>query len=121
MGSGEHSLEFGSDYLFFKLFIQFMYFLKSRLVCGLTPQLYEHTNIFCLTHQAVPARQDLLDHGTFAKNDLRLLIVIPETRCSNTGLYLLDILPLAIYVKGTPEAWKSALRALLLLLFLPCT
>src|SRR6185369_3145218 len=115
MRAGEHPLEFGSNHLFFKLFIQFMHFLKGCLILGLAPQLYKHSDIFRLAHQAVPARQYLLDHGSFAKDDLRLLIVIPETGCCDAGFYLLNILPFAIYVKETPEAWRSALRALLLL------
>src|SRR6185369_13374521 len=117
--SGEHPLEFGGNHLFFKLFIQFVSFLKSRLVLDLAAELDKHADIFSLTLQAVPARQYLFDHGSFAKDDLRPLIIIPETGCGDAGLYLLDILPFAIYVKETPEAWKSALRALLLLLPLP--
>jgi len=121
MGAGEHPLEFGGNHLFFELFIQFVGFLESRLILDLAAQLDQDSDICSLPLQAVPARQDLLDDGPFPKNDLGLLVIIPETGCCDTGLYLLDILPLAIYVKETPEAWKSALRALLPLRSLPCT
>jgi hypothetical protein len=121
MWSGKHPLEFCGNQFLFQLFIEFVGFLENGLIFGLAAEFDENLDIFRLALQAVPACQYLLDGGPLAKNDLSLLIVIPEAGCRDAGLYLLDILPFAIYVKETPEAWKSAPRALLPLLPLLCT
>jgi hypothetical protein len=109
VGTGEHSLELYSGHFSFKLFILFVCLLKRGLVLDFTAKFNQSTNIFRQPYQTIPAVENLFNNGSFPQNCLRRLIVIPETLDGYAGLNFLNILPLAIYVKETPEAWRSAL------------
>jgi hypothetical protein len=93
--------------------------LKGRLILDFAAEFNQNTNIFRKPYQLVPAIENLFNNGSFTQDSLGRLIVIPKALNSYAGFNFLNILPLAIYVKETPEAWKSALRALLTLLPLP--
>jgi hypothetical protein len=109
VGSGEHSLEFCRSDSFFKLLVLLVCLLKRSLILDFTAEFNQNTNIFSLPYQVVPTVENLFNNGSIPQDCLGRLIVIPKARDCYAGFNLLNILPLAIYVKETPEAWKFAL------------
>src|SRR5512146_1710270 len=113
MGAREHPLELGLADPFLKLVVEFPHLGEGRFVLRLAPQLDEDLDVLPLPVEPVPSGNGLLHGGPFLEDPLGSFLVVPETGDCDSCLQFLDILPLPIYVKETPEAWQYALQVLL--------
>lgn len=104
MGTGKHLPELGLGNALLNLIVQRPDLGQGRLVLGLAPQFDEYPDIIQLPSQSVPPVDGLFQAGPLPEHLLRGITVIPEPGLRDAGFQLLDILPLAIYFKETPEA-----------------
>jgi hypothetical protein len=109
MGTGKHLSELSLGYPVLDLVVQRPYLGQGVLVLDITPQFDEDLDVIQLTSQTVPTVNGLFQGCPLPQRLLRRISVIPEPGLGDTRFQFLDILPLPIYFKETPEGRLCAL------------
>jgi hypothetical protein len=104
MGTREHLLKLGSLDPLLQFVVEPPDLDEGLIVLLLRTQFDENENVLNLTVEPIPRLHDLFEGGPFLQDLLCLLLVIPEAGVGNLCFEFLDILPLAVDVKETPEA-----------------
>jgi hypothetical protein len=104
MGTREHLLKLGSLDPPLQFVVEPLDLDEGLIILMLRTQFDEYVDVLDLTVEPVPRLHDLFEGGPLLQDLLGRLLVIPETGVGNLRFEFLDVLPLAVDVKETPEA-----------------